>query len=82
MAEGWVRALKGESVAAVSAGTDPHGLDPRAVSVMAEVGVDISGQRSKHVLEFADDEFDYIITLCGRAEEACPVFPGYVYRTS
>jgi arsenate reductase len=76
MAEGWARHLRGDRLEAFSAGTSPHGLDPRAVRVMAEEGVDISGQRSKHVDELLDTEFDYVVTVCDRARDACPVFPG------
>jgi arsenate reductase len=76
MAEGWARHLKADHIEAFSAGTDPKGLNPRAVQVMKEAGVDISGQRSKHVGELLDQEFDYVVTLCGAAREACPVFPG------
>jgi arsenate reductase len=76
MAEGWVRALKGDCVEAHSAGTAPHGLDPRAVCVMAEAGVDISAHNSKHVEELREVEFDYVVTVCDRAQQNCPVFPG------
>ncbi len=76
MAEGWAGHLKGDCIEAYSAGTEPHGLDARAVKVMAEVGVDISGQRSKHLDELKALRFDYVITLCGEASEQCPVFPG------
>ncbi|MFW6189337.1 MAG: arsenate reductase ArsC [Planctomycetota bacterium] len=76
MAEGWTRQLKGDLVEPRSAGIDPHGLDPRAVRAMDEVGVDISGHRSQHVDEFADEEFDYVVTVCGHAREHCPLFPG------
>ena len=61
---------------AVSAGTETHGLNPNAVKVMAETGVDISRARSKNVREFLDMEFDYVITLCDNAREMCPIFPG------
>ena len=76
MAEGWARLLKGGAIEAYSAGTAPRGLDPRAVTVMAEVGVDISGHRSKSVDELGDLEFDYVITVCDSAHESCPFFPG------
>ena len=76
MAEGWARHLAGDRLEAFSAGTSPHGLDPRAVRVMAEAGVDISGQRSKHVDEVCRIPFDYVVTVCNRARDACPVFPG------
>ena len=75
MAEGWARHLKGSEIEAHSAGIDPHGLDLRAVLVMAEAGVDISAQHSKHISELCDVELDYVVTLCGNAAERCPVFP-------
>ena len=76
MAEGWARHLKGDVVEPRSAGILPHRLDPRAVEVMAEAGVDISGQQSKHVDEVKDVGFDYVVTVCGHAHEHCPAFPG------
>ncbi len=76
MAEGWARHLKGDSVEAHSAGVIASGLNPRAVAVMAEAGVDISPQRSKTVSEFADRSFDYVVTLCDHARESCPFLPG------
>jgi len=76
MAEGWARHLRGDAVEAWSAGIETHGLNPRAVRVMAEAGVDISGQRSKHVREVMDVPFDYVVTVCDHARESCPLFPG------
>ncbi len=76
MAEGWTRHLKGDVIEPYSAGIDPHGLDPRAVKVTAEAGVDISGQRSKHVDELKGIPFDYVVTVCDNAHEQCPFFPG------
>jgi len=76
MAEGWARALKSESIEPYSAGIETHGLNPTAVRVMAEAGVDISGQRSKHVNELQDISFDYVVTVCDNAHESCPLFPG------
>ena len=76
MAEGWARRLKRGSIEAFSAGVEKHGLDPRAVKVMAEVGVDISDHESKLVEELADQDFDYVVTLCDKARESCPFFPG------
>ena len=76
MAEGWVRHLKGDRIEAYSAGIETHGLNPDAVRVMAEAGVDISGQRSKQVSELREIEFDYVVTVCDHAHESCPVFPG------
>jgi arsenate reductase (thioredoxin) len=75
MAEGWARALKGDVIEPYSAGIETHGLNPRAVRVMAEAGVDISGHRSKHVDELRGIEFDYVVTVCGHANEHCPVLP-------
>jgi arsenate reductase len=80
MAEGWARHLKGDSIDAFSAGIAPHGLDPRAVRVMAEAGVDISGHRSKHVDDLAGQPFDYVVTVCDHANEHCPIFPGATRR--
>jgi arsenate reductase (thioredoxin) len=76
MAEGLARHLKDDLIESYSAGTEPKGLDPRAVKVMAEIGIDISAQRSKHVDEFAGLKFDYVITLCGGVTETCPFFRG------
>ncbi|MFO7904651.1 MAG: arsenate reductase ArsC [Pirellulaceae bacterium] len=76
MAEGWTRHLKAGQIEAYSAGIEPHGLNPDAARVMAEVGVDITGQRSKHVGELEAIEFDYVVTVCDHASESCPVFPG------
>jgi arsenate reductase (thioredoxin) len=76
LAEGWVRHIEGGAVEARSAGMESHGLDQRAVQVMAEVGVDISGQRSKRVDELENLEFDYVVTVCDNARESCPLFPG------
>lgn len=76
MAEGWVRHLKDDKIDAYSAGIEAHGLNPYAVAVMKEAGVDVSGQRSKLVTELLDVPFDYVITVCGHADENCPVFPG------
>jgi arsenate reductase len=76
MAEGWARHLKGDVIEAYSAGIETHGLNPNAVEVMAEAGVDISGHRSKHVDELKDVEFDYVVTVCDNAHESCPLFSG------
>lgn len=76
MAEAWCRALLGGRVEAYSAGTHPKGLDPRAVAAMAEVGIDISGGRSKSVDELRGGPFDLVVTVCDSAREACPAFPG------
>lgn len=76
MAEGWTRHLRGDIIEPYSAGIETHGLNPNAVKVMAEAGVDISQHESKHVDQFADIQFDYVITVCGHADENCPFFPG------
>jgi arsenate reductase (thioredoxin) len=76
MAEGWARRLEAGRIEPCSAGIEAHGLNPDAVRVMAEAGVDISGQRSKRVCELRDVDFDYVVTVCGDAHESCPVFPG------
>ncbi len=76
MAEGWARKLKSDTIDAYSAGTESHGLNPDAVRVMAEAGVDISGHRSKTVADLEVRDFDYVITVCSDADRNCPVFPG------
>ena len=76
MAEGWARHLRGDRIEAYSAGLEKHGMNRQAIQVMAEAGVDITGQRSKTVAELGPVEFDYVVTVCGHAHEHCPVFPG------
>ncbi len=76
MAEGWARDLKGNIIDAYSAGIRPIGLSTRAIKVMAEAGVDISMQKSQHLDEFSEIDFDYVITLCDNAAENCPLFTG------
>ncbi len=76
MAEGWARRLKADQLDPYSAGIEAHGLNPDAVRVMDEAGVDISGQRSKLVAEFQGVAFDYVLTVCDSAHESCPLFPG------
>jgi len=76
LAEGWARKLKSDCIEPYSAGIETHGLNLSAVQVMAEAGVDISAQRSKHVDELRGVEFDYVVTVCGHAHEHCPVFLG------
>ncbi|MBI5445061.1 MAG: arsenate reductase ArsC [Deltaproteobacteria bacterium] len=80
MAEGWLRQLGGSGFEALSAGTRPQGLNPTAVRVMAEAGVDISGQQSKSVDEFLGRDLDLLVTVCGGARESCPMFLGRVAR--
>ena len=76
MAEGWARALKADVLEPYSAGIEIHGMNPRAMRVMAEAGADISAQRSKHVDELKNIPFDYVVTVCDHAAESCPLFPG------
>ena len=75
MAEGILRHFAGSRVEAFSAGSQPSAVHPDAVQVLAAIGIDISQQRSKHLDQFADQSFDYIITVCDRVREVCPVFP-------
>ena len=75
MAEAFTNILKKNEFEAYSAGVSPKGVDPRAIKAMAEIGIDISGLRSKDSRKFLGLEFDYVITLCDNAREACPYFP-------
>jgi arsenate reductase len=76
IAEGWARHLKSDVIDVYSAGISPAGLSSRAVKIMAEAGVDISQQYSKHMDDLQGIDFDYVITLCDNVRELCPVFPG------
>lgn len=76
MAEGWAHHLKSDQIEAYSAGIETHGLNPNAVKVMAESGIDISKQQSQHVDDLKYISFDYVITVCSHAHESCPIFPG------
>jgi arsenate reductase (thioredoxin) len=76
MAEGLLRYLAGKSFDAFSAGTNPVGLHSGAVAAMKDIGIDITAQHSKHVSQFAGNRFDYVITVCDRAKESCPIWPG------
>jgi arsenate reductase (thioredoxin) len=76
MAEGWARHLWGGRLAAASAGIEAHGLNPLAVRVMAEAGVDISGHESRRLDQLESLDFDLVVTVCGAAHESCPLFPG------
>ena len=76
MAEGWARHLKGDAIEPYSAGIEKHGLNPNAVKVMAEAGVDISQHQSKTLDDLAGVALDYVVTVCGHAHETCPMFPG------
>lgn len=80
MAEGWTKYLQGDVIESYSAGIETHGLNPNAVKVMAEAGVDISNHRSKHLDQLKDVLFDWVITVCDNANESCPVFPGNIKR--
>jgi len=75
MAEGLLRHLAGDRYEVHSAGTKPKGLAEQTVEVMREIGIDVSGQRSKHVDVYAGQAFDYVITVCDSARQTCPVFP-------
>ncbi|MBG0777792.1 MAG: arsenate reductase ArsC [Desulfovibrionaceae bacterium] len=80
MAEAWTRRLKADRITAYSAGIEKHGLNPWMLAVMAEAGVDTTGQSSKTIDELPAATFDYVVTLCGHANETCPFFPGPVKR--
>ena len=80
MAEGLLRRLGGNRFEVFSAGTEPSRVNPLAIEAMNEVGIDVGGHRSKSVDEFRGQEFDYVITVCDRAKEHCPVFPGRTER--
>ena len=80
MAEGLLRHDAGDRFEVFSAGTKPGQVRPEAISVMREIGIYISGQRSKHVNEFADENFDYVLTVCDNANESCPIYPGHTRR--
>jgi arsenate reductase len=75
MAEGWTRHLKGDSIEPYSAGITTHGLNPNAVKVMAEVGVDISGHQPRQAADLAAQPWDLVVTVCDHAREVCPYFP-------
>lgn len=80
LAEGYLRHFAGENAQIYSAGIETHGVNPRAIAVMAEIGLDISRHTSNHVDEYSGIRFDYLITVCDNANEACPYFPGQVKR--
>ena len=75
MAEALLRLIAGNYFEAASAGTHPVGVNPMTIEVMKELGVDMTHHRSKHVQEFAGQAFDYVVTVCDRAKETCPIFP-------
>jgi len=76
MAEGLLRNEAGDRFQVHSAGIEPSRVRPEAIEVMREIGIDISGQRSKSIDEFVEQEFDHVITVCDNAKQSCPVFPG------
>ena len=80
MAEGWLRHLAGDRFRAFSAGLEPGIVHPLAIEAMREIGVDISGQRSKDVASLLGRHFSHIITVCDRAQQNCPIFPGASLR--
>jgi arsenate reductase len=80
MAEGLLRHDAGDRYEVESAGTRPGHVRPEAIAIMRELGIDISGHRSKHVQEFENQSFDYVLTVCDNAKESCPVFPGHSNR--
>ncbi len=80
MAEGLLRHDAGDRFEVFSAGTKPSSVRSEAVAVMREIGIDISGHRSKSVDEFARSDFDYVLTVCDKAKESCPVYPGHANR--
>jgi arsenate reductase (thioredoxin) len=80
MAEGLLRHDAGNRFEVESAGTRPGHVRPEAIAVMKELGIDIAGHRSKHVQEFEDQSFDYVLTVCDNAKESCPAFPGHLNR--
>ncbi len=75
MAEGWANTLKSDQIEAYSAGVEMHGLNPNAVKVMQEVGIDITNHKSQHVDELLHIDFDFVVTVCDNAQQSCPVFP-------
>jgi arsenate reductase len=81
MAEAFLNSLFGDRYEAYSAGTSPTGVNPYAIKAMQEVGIDISGHRSKGVEEFLGQTFDHVVTVCDNAKEACPFFPGQATRS-
>jgi len=80
MAEGLLRKIAGDRFEVHSAGTRPGSVRPEAIAVMRELGIDLTGHRSKHLDEFAGQPFDFVITVCDNANEACPVYPAGTTR--
>ncbi len=75
IAEGYLRHFAGDKALVYSAGVETHGVNPKAIAVMAEDGIDISGHTSNNITEYQDVDFDYVITVCDHAKERCPFFP-------
>ena len=80
MAEGWLRALGGDRFEVASAGTEQTRVNPLATRAMAEAGVDLGGHTSKTLARFVGERWDWVVTVCDAANEACPVFPGAAHR--
>jgi len=80
MAEAFLKKMIGDQFEICSAGLDPVPINPLAIQVMKEAGIDISGQYHKDVRDFLGQHFTYLITVCSNAEERCPIFPGVIYR--
>ncbi|MGE7775963.1 arsenate reductase ArsC [Chitinophaga sp. NPDC101104] len=80
IAEGYLRHFAGDEAEVYSAGVETHGVNPRAIATMAEDGIDISGHTSNNIAEYADIDFDYVVTVCDHAKERCPVFPSHAEK--
>jgi arsenate reductase len=78
MAEGLLRSIAGDRYEVFSAGTHPKGVHPQTIEAMQRIGIDVSAQTSKDLNTFLGQQFDYVITVCDRAKQACPIFPGAV----
>lgn len=75
LAEGFLRRFAGDKAEIYSAGIETHGVNPKAIATMAEIGIDISSHSSNHINEYSSIDFDYVITVCDNAKESCPYFP-------
>ena len=80
MAQGYLKAFAPNGVEIYSAGIEIHGVNPRAIEIMKEDGIDISSNKSNHIDEYADIKFDFIITVCDNAKEQCPYFPSNAFK--
>jgi arsenate reductase len=76
IAEGFLRSLYGDKYEVFSAGIEPSRINPNAIEAMKEIGIDISNHYSKNVMDFIEEDFDYVVTVCSAAKESCPFFPG------